>query len=86
LRETQARTVEQVAKLGDGLPETLGFLFGPSLCDQPGVLRDRFRDRYIEATVQRMKLFDGERHMLLERDLGDRLADVTINRGPPVPR
>jgi hypothetical protein len=25
-----------------------------------------------------MKLFDGDRHMLLERDLGDRLADVTI--------
>ena len=72
------RTIKEVPKLVSRLPETLDFLFGPLLCDEPGVLRDRFSDRHVEATIQRMKLFDGDRCVLLERDLGDRLANVTV--------
>ena len=74
----QERTIQEVPKLVSRLPETLDFLLRPPLCDEAGVLRDRFSDRRVEATVQRMKLFDGDGRVLLECDLGDGLANVTV--------
>ena len=76
--EGKERTIEEVPKLVSRLPETLDFLIGPLLCDEPGVLRDRFSNRHVEATIQRMKLFQGDWRLLLERDLGDRLTNVTV--------
>ena len=76
--EGKERTIEEVAKLVGRLPETLDFLIGPLLCDEPGVLCDRFSNRRVEATIQRMKLFNADWCLLLERDLGDHLTNVPV--------
>ena len=74
----EERTIQEVPKLVSGVPETLDLLFRSFLSDEPAMLRDRFSDRGVEAAVQGMKLFDGDRRALLDRDLGDRLADVAV--------
>ena len=60
------------------VPETLHFLRRPFLCRQPRMLSDRFCDRGIEAAVQCVELFDADGCLPLERDFGDRLADVAV--------
>jgi hypothetical protein len=76
--EREERGVEEVPKVMRGLTEPLHFLLGPSLCHEPRVLGDRFSDRRVQAPVQRMKLLDGDRCVLLDCDLGDGLADVSV--------
>jgi len=64
-----------------GLAEALGFLVGLFLCGEARVLRDDLRDRCLKAPVQRMKFLDGDRGVLLERDLRNGLAaDRAANR------
>ena len=76
--EGEERTIEEVPKLVSRVPATLDFLLGPPLCREPRVLCHCFSDRRVEASVQRMKFFDGDRRVLLDRDLGDDLADITV--------
>jgi hypothetical protein len=54
--EGKEGAVEKIPKLVSRLPETLGFIIRSLLCDEAGVLRYRFSDRRVEATIQRVKV------------------------------
>jgi hypothetical protein len=47
------RSVEKVAKLVSGVPDTLDFFFGPLFREQPSVFRDCFGDGRVKATPAR---------------------------------
>jgi hypothetical protein len=42
------------------------------------VFRHGFRDRLVEATIQRVKFFGRDRNLLLDGDFGDGLTDIAV--------
>src|SRR5205807_5409132 len=59
-------------------PQPLSLLRPSSLRREAGVLCQRFRDGRVEAAIQRVEFFYGNRRILIEGELGDCLADVAI--------
>ena len=74
----EKRGIEQVAKFVRHLPQPLSLLRPSSLRREAGVLCQRFRDGGVEAAIQRVEFFYGNRRILIEGELGDCLADVAI--------
>ena len=44
----------------------------------PRVFCHRLRDGVVEAEVERLKLFPGHEHVLMNGQLGDRLTDISV--------
>ena len=42
------------------------------------MFRHGFRDRGVEAAIQRVKFFGRDRNVLLDGDLGDGLTDIAV--------
>ena len=76
--EREERGVEDVADFVSQLSGSLDFFCRSRFGGDARVLRHGFRDRGVEAAIQRMEFFGRDRQVLLDGDFRDGLADIAV--------
>jgi hypothetical protein len=76
--EREDRGVEHIAKLMGSVAEMLALPDGSLALHDTGVLGDRFGNRRVETTIQRVELLHRDRNVPLNCDFGNSLADVAV--------
>ena len=76
--EREERGVEDVADFVSQLSGSLDFFGRSRFGGDARVLRHGFRDRRVEAAIQRVEFFGRDRKVLFDGDFRDGLADITV--------